>query len=94
MILAPVQPCAAPTHEQLIKVVNDPDMNQRLIEFTAPFNITGHPCLSFPIGQTESGMPIGGQFIGRKGGDATLCRAGMAVQQVSDWHKLRPPVTA
>jgi len=94
MILAPVQPCAAPTHEQLTKVVNDPDMNQRLIEFTAPFNITGHPCLSFPIGQTESGMPIGGQFIGRKGGDATLCRAGMAVQQVSDWHKLRPPVTA
>lgn len=90
MILAPVQPCAAPTHEQLTNLVKDPEMNQRLVEFTAPFNVTGHPCLSFPIGQTEYGMPIGGQFIGRKGGDATLCRAGMAVQEVSDWHKLRP----
>jgi amidase len=93
IILAPVQPYAAPTHEQLANLAQDPDANRHLIQFTAPFNVTGHPCLSFPIGQTESGMPIGGQFIGRKGGDATLCRAGMAIQKVSDWHKFQPPVT-
>lgn len=92
IILAPVQPYAAPTHEKLANLAQDPDANWRLTQFTAPFNVSGHPCLSFPIGQTESGMPIGGQFIGCKGGDATLCRAGMAVQDVSDWHKLRPPV--
>lgn len=91
MILAPVQPYAAPTHEQLANLAQDPDANQRLIQFTAPFNVSGHPCLSFPIGQTAEGLPIGGQFIGRKGGDATICRAGMAVQQASDWHRLRPP---
>lgn len=94
MLLAPVQPYAAPTHEQLASLALDPAANQRLIQFTAPFNVSGHPCLSFPIGQTESGMPIGGQFIGRKGGDATLCRAGMAVQEKTDWHRLRPPVKA
>lgn len=93
IILAPVQPYAAPTHEQLANLAQDPDANRHLIQFTAPFNVTGHPCMSFPIGQTDTGMPIGGQFIGRKGGDATLCRAGMAVQEVSSWHKLRPPVT-
>lgn len=93
LILAPVQPYAAPTYEQLANLAQDPEANRLLIQFTAPFNVTGHPCLSFPIGLTEQGMPIGGQFIGRKGGDALLCRAGMAVQQVSDWHKLRPPVT-
>ncbi|MDY0248610.1 MAG: amidase [Pseudomonas sp.] len=92
IILAPVQPYAAPTHGQLANLAQDPDANRRLIQFTAPFNVTGHPCLSFPIGHTETGMPIGGQFIGPKGGDATLCRAGMAVQQVSDWHRVRPPV--
>lgn len=92
IILAPVQPYAAPSHQQLANLAEDPEANRHLIQFTAPFNVTGHPCLSFPIGLTESGLPIGGQFIGRKGGDATLCRAGMAVQQVSDWHRLRPPV--
>ncbi len=92
MILAPVQPCAAPTHEQLASLAEDPEANRRLIQFTAPFNVSGHPCLSFPIGYTDTGMPIGGQFIGRKGGDAALCRAGMAVQQVTDWHRKRPSV--
>lgn len=92
VVLAPVQPYAAPTREQLANLAQDPEANRRLIQFTAPFNVSGHPCLSFPIGHTVSGMPIGGQFISRKGGDATLCRAGMAVQQESDWHQMRPPV--
>mgnify|MGYP000051488816 CR=1 FL=1 len=93
IILAPIQPYAAPTYEQLANLAKNLDTNQHLTQFTTPFNVTGHPCLSFPIGRTDTDMPIGGQFIGRKGGDATLCRAGMAVQEVSDWHKLRPPVT-
>lgn len=90
IILAPVQPYAAPTHDQLANLAQDPDANRHLIQFTAPFNVSGHPCISFPIGLTENRMPIGGQFIGKKGDEGTLCRAGMAVQQVTDWHKLRP----
>jgi amidase len=92
IILAPIQPYAAPTHEQLANLAQDPDANRRLIQFTAPFNISGHPAISFPIGLTQTNMPIGGQFIGRKGDEAMLCRAGMAVQNVSEWHKLRPAI--
>lgn len=90
VVLAPVQPYAAPTHAQLANLALDPEANRRLIQFTSPFNVSGHPCLSLPIGLTQGGMPIGGQFIARKGGEAILCRAGMAVQKVSDWHRLRP----
>ena len=36
-------------------------------------------------------MPLGAQFIGKKGSEAVLCRAGMAVQRESDWHKQHPP---
>ena len=90
LLLAPVQPYAAPTHEQLSGLASDPEANRRLIQFTAQFNVSGHPCISLPIGLTPGGLPMGGQFIGRKGGEATLCRAGMAVQRVSDWHRLRP----
>lgn len=85
-----MQPYAAPTHEQLGALAQDPEANRRLIQFTAPFNVSGHPCLSVPIGLTARGLPIGGQFIAGKGGEGVLCRAGMALQQVSDWHKIRP----
>lgn len=90
VVLAPVQPYAAPTHAKLASLALDPEANRRLIQFTAPFNVSGHPCLSLPIGFTQSDMPIGGQFIARKGGEAVLCRAGMAVQKISDWHRRRP----
>ena len=90
LLLAPVQPYAAPTHEQLGALAQDPEANRRLIQFTAPFNVSGHPCLSVPIGLTAAGLPIGGQFIAGKGGEGVLCRAGMALQKVSDWHKIRP----
>ncbi|MFC5697129.1 amidase [Pseudomonas sp. GCM10022186] len=94
VVLAPVQPYAAPTHGQLADLALDPEANRRLIQFTAPFNVSGHPCLGLPLGLTEAGLPIGGQFIARKGGEAVLCRAGMAVQKLSDWHRLRPPAFA
>lgn len=90
LVLAPVQPYAAPTYEQLAGLAQDPEANRRLIQFTSPFNVSGHPCLSLPCGFTEGGMPIGAQFIGRKGGEDVLCRAGMAVQRVSDWHQQHP----
>ncbi|HJV53935.1 MAG TPA: amidase family protein, partial [Noviherbaspirillum sp.] len=91
LVLAPVQPYAAPTYEQLADLALDPEANRRLIQFTSPFNVSGHPCLSLPYGCTRQGLPLGVQFIGKKGSEAVLCRAGMAVQRVSDWHKQHPP---
>lgn len=90
LLLAPVQPYAAPTHEQLASLAQDPEANRRLIQFTAPFNVSGHPCISLPCGFTADGLPIGCQFIAGRGGEAVLCRAGMAVQKVTDWHRRRP----
>ncbi|AYC32365.1 amidase [Pseudomonas cavernae] len=90
LLIAPVQPLAAPTHRQLESLALDPEANRRLIQFTAPFNVSGHPCLSLPCGFTEAGLPVGCQFIAGKGREAILCRAGMALQKVTDWHKARP----
>ncbi|WP_166360584.1 amidase [Pseudomonas akapageensis] len=90
LLLSPVQPYAAPTHEQLANLAQDPEANRRLIQFTAPFNVSGHPCISLPCGFTDDGLPIGCQFIAKRNGEAVLCRAGMAVQKVTDWHRVRP----
>ncbi|HCY62377.1 MAG TPA: Asp-tRNA(Asn)/Glu-tRNA(Gln) amidotransferase GatCAB subunit A [Oxalobacteraceae bacterium] len=91
LVLAPVQPYAAPTYEQLADLALDPEANRRLIQFTSPFNVSGHPCLSLPYGATQQGLPLGVQFIGKKRSEGVLCRAGMALQCVSDWHKQHPP---
>ncbi|MEM5405021.1 amidase [Paraburkholderia unamae] len=90
-VLAPVQPYAAPTYEQLAGLASDPEANRRLIQFTSPFNASGHPALSVPIGFTGQGLPVGGQLIGRKYQDDLLCMVGMILQRHSDWHRQVPP---
>lgn len=91
LLLVPVQPFAAPTHQQLGQLAQDPVLNQRLIQFSSPFNVSGHPALTLPGGMTAGGMPIGFQLIARKGAESLLCSAGEAFQRATDWHRQHPP---
>lgn len=92
LLVVPVQPFAAPTHDQLGALAQDPELNSRLIQFTAPFNSSGHPAITLPCGFTASGMPIAFQLVARHGEEALLCRAGMAFQQATDWHRRHPDI--
>ncbi|TVR94854.1 MAG: amidase [Trueperaceae bacterium] len=47
--------------------------------YTAPFNISGHPALSFPAGISAEGIPIGMQLVGRRGSEFEQLRVGHAV---------------
>ncbi|MPN31924.1 putative amidase AmiD [bioreactor metagenome] len=90
MLLVPVQPFAAPTHEQLGALAQDPELNQRLIQFTAPFDVSGHPALTLPGGLTAGGMPIGFQLVSRKGAEGLLLQAGQVFQGATQWHRRHP----
>jgi aspartyl-tRNA(Asn)/glutamyl-tRNA(Gln) amidotransferase subunit A len=59
---------------------------------TAPFNTLGVPAISVPCGFSSQGLPIGLQLSGRWWEDGLVLRAAHAYQQVTDWHRLRPPV--
>jgi aspartyl-tRNA(Asn)/glutamyl-tRNA(Gln) amidotransferase subunit A len=57
---------------------------------TIAFNVTGHPALSVPCGFAD-GLPLGLQLVAKSGDEATLCQAGHAYEQASDFSASKPP---
>ncbi len=58
---------------------------------TIPFNVTGQPALSLPIG-FDGGLPLGMQLIGRVGDEDLVCAAGNAFERATDHSVQRPPL--
>ncbi len=69
-----------------------PETADYLLRYTAPMSVSGHPALVLPCGFDDDGMPIAVQLIARHGREDVLCRAGVAYQRVTDWHKRIPPL--
>jgi aspartyl-tRNA(Asn)/glutamyl-tRNA(Gln) amidotransferase subunit A len=59
---------------------------------TIPFNVTGHPAMSVPIGLASGGLPIGVQIVGRPFDEATVFRASRAVEVLSGWEEIALPI--
>ena len=47
---------------------------------TYPFNMTGQPALSLPVGVTSSGLPVGLQLVGPVGGDELVLSAARRIE--------------
>jgi aspartyl-tRNA(Asn)/glutamyl-tRNA(Gln) amidotransferase subunit A len=54
-------------------------------------NLAGLPALALPMGFGRFGLPASLQLIGRAFSEATLVALGTAYQQMTDWHRKRPP---
>ena len=61
--------------------------------YTYPWNMTGQPAASVPIGFTASGLPVGVQIIGRLGGEADILRAAAAIEARRPLHRRRPALS-
>ncbi len=62
------------------------------IPFCFPFNLTGQPAASVPVGFTSAGLPVGLQIVGRRFADRTVLAASAAFEAAHPWAARRPPV--
>lgn len=60
---------------------------------TYPFNLTGQPALSLPVGLTSSGLPVGLQLVGPVGGDELVLSVAHRLEAEID-SLPAPPVPA
>jgi amidase len=65
-----------------------------LMPFTPVCNFTGQPGMSVPLFWNADGLPIGTQFVGRFGDEATLFRLAAQLEAARPWANRKPPVSA
>jgi len=92
LLAIPTETIAAPTVAKMATLGEDPDDLLRLIRFTCPFNMTGHPAIILPVGFTDDGNPLTFQFIGRPFEEEVLFRAGYSYQANTQWHRQHPTI--
>jgi amidase len=94
--LTPVM-CTPPPRVDFLDTLMDDlhefDRRQRItFGFTPPFNMTGQPSLSLPLGQSGDNLPIGMMFTARYADEATLYRLAVQLEKEMPWQGRRPPV--
>jgi aspartyl-tRNA(Asn)/glutamyl-tRNA(Gln) amidotransferase subunit A len=91
LIVLPTSPvpafgCSGPLPE----VVDGVDVGPAAaVLFTSPFNMSGHPVVSVPMGFVD-GTPVGMQIVARRHDDHVALAAAAAFEAVRPWPRLAP----
>eukprot|EP01090_Pellita_catalonica_P004498 TRINITY_DN14322_c0_g1_i1.p1 TRINITY_DN14322_c0_g1~~TRINITY_DN14322_c0_g1_i1.p1 ORF type:complete len:548 (-),score=69.42 TRINITY_DN14322_c0_g1_i1:64-1707(-) len=76
-MVAPPIPRTGSTHEERVEWIAK---GFNMIKNTAPFNVTGHPAITVPIGGESDGRASGLQIVGKSFDESTVLRASQALE--------------
>ncbi|HTX10711.1 MAG TPA: amidase family protein [Solirubrobacteraceae bacterium] len=100
LLLTPTMECVAFEHGRTgpATVGGQPigEFYDDFCHFCYPFNLTGQPAISVPMGTAEHDMPVGLQIVGRRFEDDLVLAAGAAWERLGGWPRApreeRPPL--
>ena len=79
VMICPNMPYLAPPARGVLELSADPSRANGLT-FTAPFDYSGHPTLSLPVGLSDDRLPLSIQLVAAKLGESLLFRVGSALE--------------
>lgn len=63
-----------------------------ILQFTAQFNVSGQPAISLPLHWSDTGLPVGVQFVGPIDDEASLIRLAAQLEAAAPWSDRLPPI--
>jgi Asp-tRNA(Asn)/Glu-tRNA(Gln) amidotransferase A subunit family amidase len=89
LFLTPAMECVAFEHGRTgpATIGGEPigDFYDDYCHFCYPFNLTGQPAMSVPMGTAEHGLPVGLQIVGRRFEDDVVLRVAAAWERLNPW---------
>jgi aspartyl-tRNA(Asn)/glutamyl-tRNA(Gln) amidotransferase subunit A len=68
-----------PNTQIVAPLIGEPHVRDKLLHFTRPFSLTGHPVITIPL--PAQALPVGVQVVGHYGRDAELFRVAAALER-------------
>lgn len=91
VLVTPTLPRTAPPLDTLgmnLETAGDEYMD--FVSFTYPWNCTGQPAISLPLGLDSAGLPIGTQLVGPPRGEAVILGLAAQLEQALPWSGRKP----
>ncbi|HKW70777.1 MAG TPA: amidase, partial [Candidatus Dormibacteraeota bacterium] len=93
VLVTPTLPRTAPPLNALgaeLSTAGDEYMD--FVSFTYPYNCTGQPAISLPLGTDSAGLPIGVQLVGPPRGEDLILGLAAQLEEARPWSARRPPI--